>query len=234
MSTIAEVYVVIPARDEEALLGRCLTSVAGAVDELILRHPSSRVSTLVVLDRCVDGSAGVAAAFDVPVLKVALGRAGAARRAGVDHVTRACRNPRKRVWIANTDADTVVPRHWLTKQVALAERGCDLVLGTVEPDPDDLGSGVADAWRTTYTSAEQHPHVHAANLGLTLSAYRATGGWADVASDEDVMLVRAARAAGLWCVSTDEIRVRTSGRLRGRAPAGFAAFLALLDESDTR
>ena len=43
-----------------------------------------------------------------------------------------------RSWVANTDADTVVPPHWLTAQVALAGDGHALVVGTVLPDPRDL------------------------------------------------------------------------------------------------
>ena len=37
------------------------------------------------------------------------------------------------MWIANTDADTVVPPTWLTTQLRWADSGHDVVIGTVEP-----------------------------------------------------------------------------------------------------
>jgi hypothetical protein len=61
--------VLVPARDEEAVIGDCLTSVRA------LDHPANRVETIVIADRCSDATAAVAA------------RAGAtvwAREAGED------------------------------------------------------------------------------------------------------------------------------------------------------
>ena len=69
---------------------------------------------------------------------------GRARRAGVAAglaVTSAGR-PLERTWVASTDADSVVPAHWLTSQLAAADAGADLVLGTVRPDPADAPTGV--------------------------------------------------------------------------------------------
>lgn len=37
-------------------------------------------------------------------------------------------------WIACTDADTRVPRHWLTGQLESAESGVDVVTGAMAPD----------------------------------------------------------------------------------------------------
>ena len=54
-----DVAVVVPARDEAALLPRCLASVAGAAARVA---PPSRVHVVVVADRCSDATEVVAAA----------------------------------------------------------------------------------------------------------------------------------------------------------------------------
>ena len=61
MTTPAAVAVVIPARDEEALLPACLDSVADAVHVLGAEHPEIRTRVFVVLDACRDRSAQVVA-----------------------------------------------------------------------------------------------------------------------------------------------------------------------------
>jgi hypothetical protein len=81
-------------------------------------------------------------------------------------------------------------------------------------------------WRDRHHLGDGHPHVHGANFGIRADAYRALGGWAPLASGEDVALARRARAAAdLTTVSTGAIPVLTSSRLSGRAPHGFAAYL---------
>ncbi len=45
---IDSVAIVIPARDEESLLPRCLNALGGAIDELTRRRPSIAVHTVVV------------------------------------------------------------------------------------------------------------------------------------------------------------------------------------------
>ncbi|MBD3785141.1 MAG: glycosyltransferase family 2 protein, partial [Micrococcales bacterium] len=130
MSRVAEVLV--PARDEEAVLGACLESVGRAGRRLAQERPDVRLEVVVVLDACLDGSAAVAGRYPVTVLGCAAGRVGAARRRGVEAgldgaVTRGL--PAAAVWVANTDADSEVPDHWLTAQLLLAEAGHDLVVG---------------------------------------------------------------------------------------------------------
>ena len=66
------VIVVIPARDEEELIGPCLDSVIAAAT------PATRI--LVVADGCVDGTAEVARSRGVEVLELGGRSVGAARR----------------------------------------------------------------------------------------------------------------------------------------------------------
>lgn len=144
------------------------------------------------------------------------------------------------LWVASTDADTVVPADWLVAQAALAAQqtgaaatpGTEpataprvLVAGTVMPHPGDLDDDVQRRWYADYEHREGHGHIHGANLGMPWAVYRDLGGFPHVAADEDVALVAAAREAGVQVIATDRTRVVTSGRTDGRTPAGFAGFL---------
>ncbi|WP_406830989.1 glycosyltransferase [Pedococcus sp. KACC 23699] len=237
MSSLRCVAVVVPARDEEQTLGGCLRSLDLARRALQRRRPEIAVRVLVVLDRCVDGSADVVAGHpDVETLVVSAGCVGGARAAGVDHALgrgHAGTNPRGRlhgevvdlgaVWVASTDADSVVPPHWLTAQVDLAEGGHDLVLGTVEPH--DLDASLLGRWAQRHHLLDGHPHVHGANLGVRASRYVEAGGFPGVGLHEDVLLADAVKATGAPWVATDSTRVRTAGRLEGRVDGGFATYL---------
>lgn len=222
-------HVVVPVRDEELLLGRCLKSVRRAEARLRAERPEVATAVTVVLDRCLDGSEAVAAQHpSVHVLRLDAGRVGAARAYGVAAVIARC-SPADRTWVANTDADSIVPDHWLVAQLALAESGIDAVVGTVGPDADDVDVVVLERWRVRHELGEDHSHVHGANLGFLLAAYVAAGGFLPVPVDEDVRLVASLRATGAIVCATSRIAVTTSGRRRGRAPGGFAAYLRLLD-----
>jgi hypothetical protein len=82
-----------------------------------------------------------------------------------------------------------------------------------------------------YAGADDHPHVHGANLGVRGDAYLAVGGWSAIPSGADHALWDAVRRAGSPTLSTRRIHVVTSGRRIGRAPAGFGADLRALSEA---
>ncbi|WP_341927246.1 glycosyltransferase family A protein [Nocardioides psychrotolerans] len=229
---ISRVQVVIPARDEEARLGACLRSVAESVRRLSQARPGVRVGVTVVLDRCTDASPAVASRFAVDVVVSHWGNVGAARRAGIEHaVLRSTDGPTggpAGTWVACTDGDTVVPPTWLLDQVLQAGVGVQLVVGAVTPDPVDGDAAVAGLWRERHRGARAGDHVHGANLGFRLDAYRAVGGFPALAEHEDVALVRALRAHGVRQGVAPT--VVTSARLVGRTPGGFAGYLRGLDE----
>lgn len=238
--------VVVPARDEEELLPAALAALQAAVRELHRREPAHQVQVVVVLDSCTDGSRAIIDAHPwVSPVVVDVGRVGGARAAGVrlalenagrtataepaaDPTTvqvAAAGDGLDTLWLATTDADSQVPVHWLTEQLRLARAGHHLVLGTVSPRPQDLPPHQLTAWRSDHHLAEGHPHVHAANLGLSAACYVAVGGFADVAVHEDVDLAARVVSGGwTWC-ATDRTRVLTSGRTTGRTPDGFAGWL---------
>lgn len=220
----ADVMVVaVPVRDEELLLEASLSALAVAVDRG--SAAGIRTEVRIVLDRCTDASADVAAQFAFPTLVSTAGRVGAARAAGIAHALKALAGvPLERVWIASTDADSRVPAGWLTHFREIS-RIADLCVGTVRPDFDDLSVAQRALWLRTHTRGRPNGHVHGANLGLSARTYLDAGGFAPLGEHEDVDLVTRCRNRGARIVASDEAEVITSGRLTGRTPGGYAGYL---------
>ena len=222
---VVGIGVVVPVRDEEAALPATLRSLERAVTEAV--GVGLWVRVVLVLDRCRDGSAALVARWPgVESVTCEVGAVGAARRLGF---ARMLHDPTVLTpdWLATTDADTVVPPHWLVRQAELADAGADLVVGTVEPDAA-LAESRARHWWRRHHLAERHGHVHGANLGVRAAAYEQVGGFAPLETGEDRDLVARLRAAGARSLATDTTRVTTSSRSLGRAPDGFAAYLRAL------
>jgi glycosyltransferase involved in cell wall biosynthesis len=221
---IRRVAVIVPAANEEARIGRCLTSVAAARSNLYRGRVSAQVQILVVLDNCADQTASIAKRFaDVGPIAISASNVGAARRAGAAAALHTGRP--SEIWMASTDADCEVPADWLTIMLALARQGTHLVLGTVLPG-HRLDAVTRDKWLARHHLRDDHPHVHGANLGIRGDAYLALGGWPPLMTGEDAHLAgRAAQASHLRIVRTASIPVTTSPRTAGRAPRGFAGYL---------
>ena len=218
--------VVVPAHNEEAMLPACLAALRRAV-----AAAGIPVHLVVVADTCTDRTAAVARACGARVISTGARNVGAARAAGMTEMLRlaAGRDPAA-VWLATTDADTVVPSGWLRRQLRYAERGWDVVLGTVAvADWEEYPPHVPAAFEAMYGhGGGPHPHVHGANLGIRASAYLAAGGFRPLATAEDHALLAAATEAGCPVVQAGDITVRTSGRRQARAPRGFSHLLRTL------
>jgi len=215
---MTELVVVIPARDEGELVERCLNSVLAARDAAARDIP-----IVLVADSCRDLTAVLARGIaGVEVIEIDAANVGSARAAGVARALELVPGPPDDIWIANTDADSVVPRNWLTEQLAIAEEGFDLMIGTVRPDFADLSTEQVALWRRTHRRGRPNGHVHGANLGVRASTYLAAGGFASLTEHEDNDLVGRIVGAGL---ATDGCEVQTSGRSEGRTPGGYARFL---------
>jgi cellulose synthase/poly-beta-1,6-N-acetylglucosamine synthase-like glycosyltransferase len=224
MSAIARIAVVVPAHDEERLLPACLDAVRVAVQAVDVP-----VDVVVALDDCGDGSAQVVAERPwSSAVTLAAHSVGEARAAATDAaLRRAAPLPGDQIWIATTDADTLVPADWLVSQLALANDGFDLVVGTVAvEDWSGHPTYVRRRWSAGYDSRDHHPHVHGANLGVRASAYLEVGGWPAVAVNEDVSLVAA--LAGRRIARTAAHPVVTSARTDPRARGGFGDTLVAL------
>lgn len=224
---IESLLVVVPARDEQDLLPRCLASLTVAIEAVHAAREADppEVSVVIVLDRCADETGRVAAGWPGFVsIRTDAGVVGAARRAGIEHALARAPDAVGRTWIASTDADSAVPPNWLTTQLAFARNNVDLVLGTVRPDAEASGAATK-RWLAEHRLEEGHPHVHGANLGVRADRYLEAGGFACVDAHEDVLLVARLRVLGVREARTALIPVLTSGRLAGRTPAGFAGYL---------
>lgn len=218
--------IVVPAHNEETLLPACLTALRRAAGSVGLP-----VHLLVVADSCTDGTIAAARACGARVIGIQARSVGAARAAGMRQLLRlmAGSDPAA-VWLATTDADTIVRPRWLHRQLRYADRGWDLVLGTVTvADWSEHPPHVPAAFAARYASGDRpHPHVHGANLGIRASAYLAAGGFRPLRTAEDHALVAAAAQAGCSVLRASDITVQTSARRQARAPAGFSHLLRTL------
>jgi glycosyltransferase involved in cell wall biosynthesis len=219
------VGVVVPAHDEEELLADCLAGLRTAAGAVADR---ARVRVLVVADACTDRTEAVARRAGVDVLRVDARVVGRARRAGAAALRRA-----GSVWVATTDADSVVPPDWLAAQLDARADGADAWVGTVDVvDWRGLPSPVRRRYRDAYEdgsgdagSGDAHRHVHGASLGIAARTYEAVGGFPPRATGEDVVLVERLDRAGYRVVRDRTHPVVTSARTDGRAPDGFAGHL---------
>jgi cellulose synthase/poly-beta-1,6-N-acetylglucosamine synthase-like glycosyltransferase len=216
--------VVIPARNEEATVQACIHSVLAASAYSRRAHS---LWIVVVADSCKDMTSSVARNAIGPrgqVIEAGVQSAGAARRLGasaaIEHFGHI---DARRLWLANTDADTCVCPDWIDVQLRWADAGIAGIAGIVRLGAD--GSAAAhEIFRRTYRTHEDgtHPHVHGANIAVRADAYLDVGGWKDHALAEDHCLWNRLRANGWPIHSSVTSVVVTSARLKGRASGGFA------------
>lgn len=212
--------VLVPAHNEQALIGDCLRSIQAAA-----RCPAlagERVEIVVALDRCSDATAAICAALGVRTVALdahCVGRARAmAAQALLDAGAR---------WLASTDADSQVPADWLSAQVTM---GADAFMGTVRvSDWLDFAPRVRAVFLAGEQHVDGHPHVHGANLGLSAAAYRAVGGFAALAAHEDRALLDALEGGGFSVARRAAPAVVTSARRDARAREGFGDYLLALE-----
>jgi len=225
---IRSVGVIVPAHNEQSLLPSCLAALRHAA----LALGGMPVQLVVVADACRDRTAQIARRGGAAVIPVSARCVGAARAAGVREALRRARplDPAE-IWLATTDADTVVSPDWLRRQLMCADLGWDAVAGTVRVTD---WAGRRPAVRALFSqlyhlAAGPRRHVHGANLGFRASAYLAAGGFPEVPAGEDRALVAALTAAGSRVKYTRAVTVATSARRDARAPHGFGSYLARLD-----
>lgn len=233
--------IVVPAKNEAELIGDCLLALERAADHRSLDNLPVRI--VLVLDSCSDASeaaafpAGRRASNRLEILYSAAGNVGAARRSGFAHLLSTTPGTApEEIWLASTDADSQVPADWLARQLAWRREGVEAIAGTVEliEDSDDRAGELRRRYESFVAPlgrSDNHRHVHGANMSFSADAYLRAGGFAEVATGEDHLLWAALAAAGARQLAVGGIPVRTSGRLAGRAPDGFAVLLADLASS---
>lgn len=227
---IEHVIVVIPAHDEADHIEASLAHLHAAAERV-----SNRATTdlIVVADDCRDATAKLASrSAGVIVIESAPRCVGLARRIGTEYALSTTTVPTDRVWLASTDADTVVPADWLCLHLDLAQTGAVGVAGIVDIDDRVHHRDLAARFDHHYVLGGDgtHTHVHGANLGVRADAYLNAGGWRPLHTGEDHDLWNRITSVGPT-ISTTELQVCTSSRLIGRAPHGFADDLKQLAEA---
>ena len=239
---------VVPARDEETLIGSCLRSLAEQ-EGISFRE----FEVLLVLDRCTDATEqrALEVAAEYPDLYLYTlegpGRgAGHARRVGMEEAHgRLMSLDRPDGLIASTDADTVVASNWLSVQLEAAARGAKAIGGHIELRDDvDLPRGVS-GWRDEQGHLRQdellstsgpddeprtrteHWRFSGASLALTAVTYQEIGGLEPRAALEDEYLERTLESRSVPIERPLAVKVATSARLVGRAKRGLARDLSL-------
>lgn len=241
----SDVVVVVPAQDEERLVGATLRDVCASLDLARRRGLVGACTVEVVAHRCTDATA-------VRARAALLGRhrgqvtcdersrtVGEVRDTGARRGLHRLATRPASTWVLSTDADTLVGPEWVSRILsASADAGA---VGVV-------GLAALDRWRGTEQAAaaydrllrsktddgtrgplHQHDHVYGANLAVRADAYLDVGGFPHVLQGEDQALVDALAARGHRLLRTRSVSVVTSGRLRGRATHGLAHHLARLD-----
>lgn len=231
---IEQFVAIVPAHDEAAEIEDCLVRLHAAADRARRTLAGLEVRIIAVADDCTDDTLEIIERFaaghpSVIPLTVPFSNVGRARDAGARFALCASAgrgtDARARTWLAFTDADSRVPEHWVTAHLAHAEAGADCVVGTVEPRPETASEALIRAWRAAHRLDEGHAHVFGANLGVRGSVFDHIGGVPGRAVGEDLALVAAVEAAGGEVHRTDDCRVATSARLRGRCHGGFSTYL---------
>lgn len=204
MTTIpapSRITVVVPARGEERTLGGCLRSVhtARAHLDADCGAAAPSVAIVVVLDGCPSAIRRAAEDEGAATVSVAAGSLGAARAAGIDHALGSATDPPERHWIANTDADSIVPADWLSTQYSHAAAGAVVLTGPVRSGP------AGPSHRTTGVgpTGDRHRDVRGANLGIRADVYGLLGGFPPVQFGEDRALVGAALAHMIPVTATE-------------------------------
>jgi hypothetical protein len=225
---VTRVGVVIPAHDEEALLPACLSALGAAA-----ARAGVPVCVVVVLDACSDGTLEAVRRADrgpfdrLEHIACQARSVGAARDAGSRHLIG--RYGPAGLWLATTDADSTVPPDWIARQLAHARLGARAVIGTVRvTDWSQHPPQIGPRYRGLYRARAGHRHVHGANMSMAAAAYLAAGGFPAVTADEDVAMIERLGALREPVVWAADLPVITSARPVGRAPAGFAGYLAAL------
>jgi glycosyltransferase involved in cell wall biosynthesis len=213
--------VIVPAHDEQDHIEACMQSLRRACVHAQLAGEA--VEIIVVLDACLDNTGVLARSLGARTLEVAATNVGLARQVGAQAALAAGAR-----WLAFTDADSVVAPDWLAAQLAL---DADAVCGTIAIENwGAYGERMNRHFQLTYTDADEHAHIHGANLGVSAQAYVRAGGFVALPTGEDVALVEALRATSARIAWSRAPRVVTSVRSNFKAPGGFGATLARIEK----
>ena len=223
--------VVVPARDEEELIGACIAALAAQTGVARADY-----EVLLVLDRCTDATeARARAAAGDMTLHVHRGRPPGRRpRAPPGHgpgrgapaARRPDRHHRRRLRARAGLAARAAGRG--REREPARSAGGSSSARTTSPPPCSSGAA-ADAARRhaalTGTGAREHHQFSGASLAVTAATYAEVGRLEPREALEDEGFERALRRHGVPIERLSAVRVTTSGRRFGRARRGLAVDL---------
>ena len=232
--------VIVPARDEEALIGACIEALAAQTG----LH-ASEYEVLLVLDRCTDATeARARAAAGKLALRVVRSHrpgVGAARRLGMDLACeRLLALGRADGLIACTDADSEAAPDWLRAQLDAIAGGSAAIGGRAAlsdadqaalPDAvrerrgEEARERLARARDASPAGRTEHHQFSGASMAVTAATYERVGPLEPRAGLEDEAFERLLRSRGVAIDRLRTVRVTTSARDSGRAPRGLAVDL---------
>lgn len=235
-----ETAVVIPARNEARRIAACIEALAAQADStlalfIVVNNTQDETATL-ARDCCKDLK------VQAEIAEIALPPehgVGTARRIGAKLALR--KVPRLK-HLLSTDADSIVAGDWIERNRAhLAE--VDAVCGHIRPISSEIDNltgmdPVLDDMENVYralvlrfyghyaadgsSAANHHGEASGASLGFRVGAYRDVGGFSNMRCSEDRDIARRLKAIGRTVRHAEDVTVRTSLRLRGRAPGGMS------------
>ena len=242
--------IAIPARNESALLGRCLDALGTQT------IGSDKFTVVVLANNCDDDTALIAketASLDAVVIErmfaVGEAHAGSARRAAMAEAAHHAEI------ILTTDADCVPDANWVEKMLEAFYRGVDAVAGRVSGDWSEMchwPQAVLDIgaleWKylalmaeaeavfdpRPYDPAPRHAQRCGANLGITRAMLERVGGVPAIATGEDRAVLAAVENLGGRVRHEPCSHVTASARTSGRAVGGMADALASRIRDDYR
>lgn len=229
--------IVIPAKDEQLNIEACLTHMLLSRAQLATQL-QRQTHIVVVCDACTDATAMLANSLLCPVRDAVIscnfGNVGRARALGAQVAWQMVQHDAmpNAAWYAFTDADTCVPIDWLAQHLMHLRSDSHAALGIVQIDR--LDPAVRNNFELAYLKKMHgagHFHIHGANMGVRADRYWAVGGFPALTAHEDRELVKRLLAAGARILRDRHLVVTTSGRMHGRAPAGFAQDLRRLQSS---
>jgi glycosyltransferase involved in cell wall biosynthesis len=161
------VSVIIPARNEEQYLGRCLESV------FQVNYPTALIEVIVVDNNSVDDTANLAIRYGAKVISSGAQTIGALRNEGARHA--------KGEILAFIDADIVVDRDWLAKAVVHFEKDSVGAVGACPiPDYENL-TLVEDLWDRMLRPPSDGTHLvnylPSGNLLVRAAHFQTIGGF---------------------------------------------------------
>ncbi len=234
--------IAIPIRNEVERIETCLGTLAA----------QTRVPDVVVayLNNCDDGTEPILRMmqarlpFALDIVAVTLppqrANAGYARRLAM---RRAATHAGRHGALLTTDADAIVPRDWVARNLAALATGVDAVCGQIVMDAldaaaipqtlhddDALECELLDLLDQIAFMVDPEPHdprprhgqASGASLAISSEGFRRVGGIPPVASGEDRALVEALMHIDARVRHEPDIVVVVSGRLDGRATGGMA------------